>query len=359
MKVLISYIYCTRGGVETAIKNRIKNISDKEVSFDLLFFWDYGGKDILQDLSCQIIIENDLTKIGELIVRNNYDAVITIDTYDMITVLNNINYSGQRILEVHTTYEEQLRYLKNLKEGDVSTILVPSNYQAKYIEQFLKVPVPIEIMPNSLDTSVFYERNMAGVKPDKKILLWIGRLDEHKNWRLFLEIAENMKKSTDNSYEYWVVGGMNSDELEKKKFFEMIEKKDLMAEVRWIPAVSYEKIANIYSYVAKSGGAYISTSKNESFGMTALEAMACGCPVILNDVGGLSELGAEGRGLVLEMTKSVDITDKMKKYLSNQKIMQEAINSAKEYSLTEYSDNVIAKRFVDLLTVGGVTNGVR
>ena len=189
--------------------------------------------------------------------------------------------------------------------------------------------------------------------------LCLGRLDEHKNWRLFLEIAENMKKSTDNSYEYWVVGGMNSDELEKKKFFEMIEKKDLMAEVRWIPAVSYEKIANIYSYVAKSGGAYISTSKNESFGMTALEAMACGCPVILNDVGGLSELGAEGRGLVLEMTKSVDITDKMKKYLSNQKIMQEAINSAKEYSLTEYSDNVIAKRFVDLLTVGGVTNGVR
>ena len=62
---------------------------------------------------------------------------------------------------------------------------------------------------------------------------------------------------------------------------------------------------------------------------------------------------------MLEMTKSVDIADKMKKYLSNQKIMQEAINSAKEYSLTEYSDNVIAKRFVDLLTVGGVTNGVR
>jgi glycosyltransferase involved in cell wall biosynthesis len=45
----------------------------------------------------------------------------------------------------------------------------------------------------------------------------------------------------------------------------------------------------LYRFVAGSGGCLVSTSRQESFGMAAAEAMASACPVVVPDIGGFRD----------------------------------------------------------------------
>jgi glycosyltransferase involved in cell wall biosynthesis len=58
--------------------------------------------------------------------------------------------------------------------------------------------------------------------------------------------------------------------------------------------VPYADMPALYRRAAVSGGALVSTSPYESHPMNLLEAMACRCPVLSTDVGGLRDVVADG-----------------------------------------------------------------
>ncbi len=291
MKVLISYAFCTTGGVETAIKNRIRNIPRSVCAIDLHFLYDYGGQPIFQGLDCVIHIQSQKNEIQQLIRDGGYDTVIVIDTPSTLDALAEMDYKGTVGLEVHTTYPDNLGYLKKLSSQLISFILVPSLYQKQLVSRYLTVKIPIQILPNAIDTQVFQPLD-SDLPCNKKVLLWVGRLDSHKNYGLFLEIAQKLLQ-LDPSFEFWLIGGLKSGSPEMEKFYDKLYRLRIHMAVKWLPLVPYHKIANIYSWVGKNHGAYVVTSQNESFGMTVLEAMACGCPAIVNLVGALPELAAD------------------------------------------------------------------
>lgn len=348
MKILIVYVFCTKGGVETAIKNRIKNINYLNYQIDLLFFQDYGGKDIFNDLNCKIFINDDLNKVAEFILDNQYEFVITIDTYEIIPLLHRKNYKGKIGLEVHTTYREGLKYLKLLKEDDISFISVPSCYQQDLVKNLIKFEKSIYIVPNSIDLQVFYPIAIQN-KPERPIISWVGRLDEHKNWKLFLKIAVEIKKLSCNKFDFWLIGGLNSDENQINQFQKMIYDYELQDILRWIPMFDYKKIGVIYNYVAVSGGAYITTSKNESFGMTVLEAMACKCPVVVNCVGALRELVDQDTGLLFNEKDPVEDVAKIILDFLNDVNLNQKIENAYTKVIEEFSDKIIAEKFLNIL----------
>lgn len=342
-------MFCTRGGVETAIKNRLQCINKEENKIDLLFFNDFGGKSIYSGTGLNVIIENDMDRISSLINENRYDFVISLDTYEILTVLRNIRFQGKIGLEVHTTYPDSLKYLKSISKKDVTYISVPSSYQKELVAQYIKEDIPIHIIPNSLDSNEFRPVNLER-KPERPILLWIGRLDSHKNWRSFLEIAHEIKKMSRNSFDFFVVGGLKSEESEIHKFHKMIFELELQDVLRWIPFCEYNKISNVYNYVAKSEGAYVITSTNESFGMTAIESMACRCPVIVNNVGALSEIVNCETGLVVNINQgSKEVAQNIINYVQNleHKIMN--TNSALDYISNNFTNLIVGNKFMDVL----------
>lgn len=349
MRVLISYLFCTKGGVETALYNRLKNIDRDQLEVDLHFFRDYGGYSLFEDFSGEVIIQQDDNLVQKEIEEKSYDIVISVDSVDMLRILQKMNYKGRIGLEVHTTYEKSLQYLQESLINIVDFIIVPSSYQRSLVKSKVDNK-KIYILGNAVNECIKY-CICDNYKYNKKIILWVGRIDKHKNWRLFLRLAKGLYDKNKN-YVFWVVGGLKSEQSEINAFENLIYELGLECAVHWIPQVQYSRIREIYSIVANSGGCYISTSTNESFGMTIIEAMVCRCPVIVNKVGALPELVCNGRGLCIENMEDSEKIQKIYEFIEY-KHKDEMIRKAFTYVSEQFSSENISKKFINIIKEAG------
>jgi glycosyltransferase involved in cell wall biosynthesis len=83
-------------------------------------------------------------------------------------------------------------------------------------------------------------------------------------------------------------------------------------------------------------------SRSEGFGLTAIEAMACGCVVVASDTGGLPEVVPDKVVGLLHQSKSIaDMAAKTKSLIADKKFLQQlskqAIKHVRQYNFEKYS----------------------
>jgi D-inositol-3-phosphate glycosyltransferase len=160
------------------------------------------------------------------------------------------------------------------------------------------------IVPPGVDTTLFYPRPSAeakarlGVNPDQKLLLFVGRIEPLKGIETLLRaVAILLERGVCNceSLCLSIVGG-DPEESEAEKNAEMERLMALRTELGLAKLVTFlgkqdqDALPDYYA----AAEAVIMPSHYESFGMVALEAMACGIPVIASEVGGLAFLVRDG-----------------------------------------------------------------
>ena len=89
---------------------------------------------MFHDWDGNVYIEEYAENIKKLIIDNQYDIVIAIDSKEILEMIKAIEYDGKIGLEVHTTYEEGLKYLSSEVIDSVDFIIVPSEYQKKLVQ---------------------------------------------------------------------------------------------------------------------------------------------------------------------------------------------------------------------------------
>ena len=166
-------------------------------------------------------------------------------------------------------------------------------------------PVNVSVIAPGVDLSRFrpmsqrYSRDYLGYGPEKNIL-FVGRLEPLKGIdNLFRAVAslENLKSITLN-----VVGG-DGNSQEKSRLEALVHKMQLNQTVHFLGPIPQEELPIHYN----AADVCVLPSYYESFGLAALEAAACGKPVVASEVGGLPAIVNHGRTGYLVPPKRMDV----------------------------------------------------
>ncbi len=348
MKILYLYRYCILGGVSTQLANRLAYLKDR-AEVHLGFLQDHGGATAFGDHP-HVHLFHGTSAIRALIDSGEFDAVLPIDTPEVFPPIQRSGFQGPVINEVHTT-TLNIHYLDEVDPAFFTAMLAPSDYlKVRLEEEFgLSGKVPCYHVPNCLDTQLF-RFHRTPVVPQRKIVLWVGKLDDHKNWQGFLTAAEELHRRRQDC-EFWMVGGETAPDSTALELFDRVREAGLSSRVRWLQRVEYSDMPRLYSLVAASGGVTVSTSQNESFGMTVIESLACSCPAIGARVGALPEV------LVSEMGEVIypffDVSELVR---TTERVLNRSPEEAAEYAKSgrrlvedHYSIDKAGQRYLEVL----------
>ncbi len=164
-------------------------------------------------------------------------------------------------------------------------------------------PARIRVISPGVDTERFhpippaYAKERIGLCPERRSILFVGRIEPLKgidNLLRAIALVVDRQPKVRARLCVPIVGG-DPDRIHEDD--EMVRLHDLREELGVADVVMFlgAKDQDLLQYYYSAAEMVVMPSDYESFGMVALEAMACGTPVIASDVGGLAFLVKDGR----------------------------------------------------------------
>lgn len=150
----------------------------------------------------------------------------------------------------------------------------------------------VEIIPCGVDLKLFvpHDRQQAreqlGLDLHRPVLLFAGRLDPFKGPDLLLRAAAMMKEDA----QVIIVGGKLTGDKDLQQLRALAGKLDIQQRVRFLGARPQQELPLLYS----AADVTVVPSYHESFGMVAVESLACGTPVVATRAGGLTTVVRHG-----------------------------------------------------------------
>ncbi|HIH96863.1 MAG TPA: glycosyltransferase family 4 protein [Thermoplasmata archaeon] len=164
---------------------------------------------------------------------------------------------------------------------------------------------------------------------DADLILYVGRLEKYKNIHLAIRTMEFLPESY-----FYIIGETGNY---KNELGNLIHKLNLENRVKILSNVSD---AEKYRWM-KTCSLFVNLSSIEAFGITVLEALAAGKPVIVNEEGGLRELADKFDGVFPVRVHEFKERDSIEKLA---KIMRESMGKEVKTDLDEYDWDIIAKK---------------
>jgi glycosyltransferase involved in cell wall biosynthesis len=338
VKVLFVYKYLTLGGVEAVLRARLDGLEALGIEAHAWFFHDYGGRSIFRGREDRLHV-GPVEECLRWARRERCDLLSSIDSEEVLPGFATPSAGPRLILECHSTYLANIEYLRGLAAYRPVAVFAPSEGHARLVRERVGEGIPVRVVPNPLREEFVAEPPPFPAPPPYPVVAWIGRLDDHKNWRGFVEIAGLLGRRG-VEHEAWIIGKpVEPDGPEE--LLKAAREAQVLRRLRWLGALPYGRIPVFLDAVRESGGAVISTSRGESFGLTIAEAMARRCAVAAPDQAPFPEFVAPGRtGTLFTPGSAESAADRLQELITDAALRAEMGGRAREVVLARFAPEV-------------------
>lgn len=318
-------------------------------------------------------------KLAHIIKKLNLDIIHTHTEFSL-GIFGRIMAKEMKLPVVHTyhtIYEDYTHYLVHFKALDrraktfartytkvccntVEQVIVPTEKTRRLLMAY-SVHKDICVVPTGIDLSKFerykYPRQeiddlklSCGIKQGEKVLLYIGRVSQEKNIEeIILAMPEYM--ATRQNVKFVIVG--SGPALEKLQ--DLVAQFKLEERFVFTGAKPWDTIGLYYQL----GDVFVSASRSETQGLTYIEAMASGLPVVAREDKCLEDILEEGKngyaftdpqglyhGLdqILFLDKDTDYKENAAQKVRRYSMQEFAFQIEKVYQQVMSRDRVFCKR---------------
>lgn len=153
----------------------------------------------------------------------------------------------------------------------------------------------IEVIPCGTDVDTFHSlpkaeaRATLGLAADDTVILYVGRFDPRKGIETLVRACAELKTSgqiAPAKLRLVIVGGSDptqADGQERQRIAQIVQETGLVEQTLFAGQIGHDLLPLYYT----AADVCVIPSHYEPFGLVAIEAMACGTPVVASDVGGL------------------------------------------------------------------------
>jgi alpha-1,6-mannosyltransferase len=241
----------------------------------------------------------NLRAIGEIIVRERPDVIESSDPYQVAWKALRVGRAlgvpvigfyhshfpeaylrtatkrfGERITDAALQFCE--RYVRHLYNQFAVTIVASEPLAAVLRDWGVE---NVRVLQLGVDTEIFYPRSdgiaatraSLGIATDQQLLLYVGRLGKEKHTALLSDTFELLHHRRPGDFHFLIIG----DGPERGRILEA--QKRTGGEVTWIQyCAESSELARYY----RAADLVVHPGMQETFGLVALEAQACGTPVV-------------------------------------------------------------------------------
>jgi D-inositol-3-phosphate glycosyltransferase len=212
--------------------------------------------------------------------------------------------------------------------ADADRILAPTPAEAAQLVGLYRAdPEHIRIVPPGVDHTIFFPRSREAARgrlhlSGLRLALYVGRLQAHKGPDVAVRtLAEAVARDPETARDLMlaIVGGPSGtgQGADVTRLMELAGALGVSDRVMLYPPLPQARLADVYA----AADVVLVPSRSESFGLVALEAQACGTPVVAAAVGGLRFVVADGRtGFLVEGHDPADHADRLLQILRDPRL---------------------------------------
>lgn len=331
---------------------KYKDEVEGQIEFNVPCFDQYPTSDIVfYNMSKEqiLIYENEFRKALEEELKNFKPDIIhtqhiwiwsSIATeYDIPTVITS-HGSDMMGYDIDNSFGSYC--IKAINECD-KIITISKKNDEVVIKNFPEAKEKSVTLKNGYDPKIFFLQDLNrkqvlqefGINKDyKKIVLYAGRLTENKG----IDVLLNATKIYENEDVLTIIaggGGLLDDlkaQVERLKLKNVVFVGDQVQE-------NLSKLYNIADVLAVP-------SRVEGFGLVAIEALACGTPVVATNKGGMTDFINDEVGALVDVEDEVMLEKEISKILNKEKVFER--EKLSKYAENNYSQKVVINDLINM-----------
>jgi N-acetyl-alpha-D-glucosaminyl L-malate synthase BshA len=241
-----------------------------------------------------------------------------------IPVITTLHGTDITLVGKDISYAPVVAFSINKSDG----VTAVSNYLKKDTYEHFKIEQEIEVIPNFIDLKRFKRQKKdhfrKAIAPNsEKVIVHISNFRKVKRVQDVLKIFSGIREVLPSKL--LLIG----DGPERVKMENLARELQVADDVRFLGKL------DLIEEVLSISDLFLLPSEKESFGLAALEAMACEVPVVSSNAGGITELNIHGvTGFVSEVGNINEMVEYSIKILDNEnlpKFRKQALENAKKF----------------------------